>query len=92
MATSPMPVAEPQASISSFGRIVGIFFSPKSTFADIVKKPSWIAPVVVLLLAGLLINGALIRNVNWTEASKEQIAKSKLVYTNPGGARLPNRL
>jgi hypothetical protein len=77
MATSPMPVAEPQASISSFGRIVGIFFSPKSTFADIVKKPSWIAPVVVLLLTGLLINGALIRNVNWTEASKEQIAKSK---------------
>jgi Yip1 domain len=77
MATSPIPVAEPQATISPFGRILGVFFSPKATFADTVKKPSWIAPFLVLFLTGLLLNGSLIRNVNWTEASKEQIAKSK---------------
>jgi hypothetical protein len=77
MATTPMPAAESQASISPIGRIFGVFFSPKPTFADIVKKPSWVAPFLVLFLTGILLNGALVKNVNWTEASKAQIAKSK---------------
>ena len=49
MATEPMPipapVVEPAAKISPFGRIIGVLFSPKSTFEDIARKPSWILPV-----------------------------------------------
>jgi Yip1-like protein len=79
MATTPAPApaVEPQASISSFGRIAGVLFSPKPTFADIVRKPSWVAPLLVLLLTGLLLNLTLVNRVNWPEAFKEQIAKSK---------------
>jgi len=77
MATTPAPSAEPKAAISPVGRLAGIFFSPKLTFGDIVRKPSWIAPVLVLLLTGLLLNLALASHTNWTEVSKEQIAKSK---------------
>src|SRR5712691_3248497 len=42
MATTPAPAPEPQASISPFGRIIGVLFSPKSTFEDIARKPSWV--------------------------------------------------
>jgi hypothetical protein len=38
----PEAQAQPQASISPIGRIAGVFFSPKATFEDIVRKPSWL--------------------------------------------------
>jgi hypothetical protein len=77
MATTPQPVAEPQAAISPVGRIIGVLFSPKAAFADIVRKPDWMTPLAVLLLTGLLLNVALATHTDWTEVSKEQIAKSK---------------
>jgi hypothetical protein len=81
MATEPVPVsmpaAGPQASISPFGRIIGVFFSPKPTFEDIGRRPSWVAPFLVLFLTGIFLNVSLVNRVNWVEASKEQIAKSK---------------
>jgi hypothetical protein len=77
MATIPAPVAEPQAAISPFGRIFGIFFSPKATFEDIARRPSWIPPLIVLFLTGLILNLTMANHANWTEVSKQQIAKSK---------------
>ena len=41
-ASTPEPA--PVAQISPFGRIIGMFFSPKPTFEDIVRKPYWILP------------------------------------------------
>jgi hypothetical protein len=77
MATTPAPVAEPQAKISPLGRVFGVLFSPKPTFEDIVRKPSWVAPVIVLALTGILLNVALAVHTNWTEVSRQQIEKSK---------------
>jgi hypothetical protein len=45
-ASMPAPDAQSQPAISPIGRIVGVFFSPKATFEDIVRKPSWVLPVV----------------------------------------------
>jgi hypothetical protein len=77
MATIPAPVAEPQAAISPFGRIFGIFFSPKATFEDIARRPSWIPPLIVLFLTGLILNLTMANHANWAEVSKQQIAKNK---------------
>jgi hypothetical protein len=77
MATTPAPVAEPQAKTSPLGRIFGVLFSPKPAFEDIVRKPSWVAPVIVLMLTGLLLNVALAVHTNWNEVSRQQIEKSK---------------
>ena len=49
---TPLPAPEPQASISAFGRIIGVLFSPKATFEDIARKPSWLLPVVISTLLG----------------------------------------
>jgi len=77
MATTPAPVAEPQAKISPLSRILGVLFSPQPTFEDIVRKPSWVAPVIVLMLTGILLNVALGVHTNWSEVSRQQIEKSK---------------
>jgi hypothetical protein len=76
MATTPMPIPEAQTSVSPFGRVIGVFFSPKSTFEDIVKKPSWMLPVVLLTLLSIGVSFAINQRVNWREYSSQQIEKS----------------
>ena len=43
----PDPAPEAQAPINHFGRMIGVFFSPGPTFADIARRPSWIFPVIL---------------------------------------------
>jgi Yip1 domain len=80
MATDPMPIpasaAEPQATISPFGRIIGVLFSPKPTFEDIARKPSWLLPVVISTLLGIAATVALNQRVNWREYLSEQFEKN----------------
>ena len=68
MATTPAPASEAQArSISSFGRIIGVFFSPKNTFEDIVRKPSWVLPIVLLTVLSLAVSFCINQRINWRE-------------------------
>lgn len=76
MATAPAPVAAPEASISPFGRLVGVIFSPKATFADIVRKPSWLLPVILLAVLGAVAAVALNQKMDWREYMSQQIEKS----------------
>ncbi|HEV3421672.1 MAG TPA: YIP1 family protein [Candidatus Acidoferrum sp.] len=76
MATIPPPVAEPQAAISPIGRIFGVFFSPKATFEDIVRKPSWILPTALIILFSLVAIIALNSHFNWRDYISQQIEKS----------------
>ena len=83
MATMPPPAPEPQASapapqasISPFGRIMGVFFSPKATFEDIVRKPSWILPAAIILLLSLAGVTALNQHFNWREYMAQQMEKN----------------
>ena len=46
MATTSMSAPEAQPRINPFGRIIGVFTSPKQTFASIAERPSWVAPLV----------------------------------------------
>lgn len=82
MATTPvstsMPESQPEAKISPMGRLFGVLFAPKTTFADIVCKPGWLAPVIMLVLTGLLLNVSLALHANWNEVAREQIEKSRL--------------
>src|SRR5271157_5357430 len=65
MATTPVPVPAPQASISPIGRIIGVFFSPKATFEDIVRKPSWILPLVISTILAIISTVVLNQRINW---------------------------
>jgi hypothetical protein len=76
MATIPAPVAEPQASISAFGRIVGVLFSPKATFEDIARKPSWLLPAIILCLFSVIVAAGINKQINWREYMSQQIEKS----------------
>jgi len=75
-ASMPAPEAQSQPAISSIGRIIGVFFSPKATFEDIVRKPSWVLPVVLLTLFSIGVSFAINQRINWREFMSQQMEKS----------------
>jgi hypothetical protein len=76
MATTPVPVPEAQVSLSPFARIIGVFFSPKSTFEDIVRKPSWVLPIVLTTILSIGVSFSINQRINWREFMSQQIEKS----------------
>src|SRR5437899_11415239 len=74
--TTPIPAPEAQAALSPFSRIVGVFFSPGATFADIVRKPGWVLPVVLTTILSIGVSFAINQRINWREFMNQQIEKS----------------
>jgi hypothetical protein len=75
-AVAPAPGGEP-AKIGAMGRVIGAFFSPKETFEDVSKKPSWVVPMLILILCSLALNIVMANRVDWVAVSQQQIEKSK---------------
>jgi Yip1 domain len=79
MVTTPAIASEaPEASgpINHFGRIMGVFFSPKDTFADIAKRPSWILPVILMTLLGGTVAFVMNQKVDWRDVANKRIEES----------------
>lgn len=78
MATTASPIPAPEApqSINHFGRLMGVFFSPGSTFEDIVKRPTWILPIVFLTILSIGVSVAINQRIDWREFMSQQIEKS----------------
>jgi len=76
MATTPVPAPEAQASISPLGRVIGVFFSPGKTFEDIVRKPSWVLPLVLTTILSIAVSVSINQRINWREFMSQQIEKS----------------
>jgi hypothetical protein len=79
MVTTPAIAADaPEASgpINHFGRIIGVFFSPKETFADIAKRPSWILPVILMTVLGAAVAFVMNQKVDWRDVASKRIEES----------------
>jgi hypothetical protein len=72
-APSPEP---PQPSLSAVARIFGVFFSPKPTFEDIARRPSWAAPLILITLFSIVACVVLNQRMNWREYIGQQMEKS----------------
>jgi hypothetical protein len=70
---APAPAPEP---VSSVGRIFGALFSPQATFASIAAAPTWILPLVLLVIVGLATSVAISQHVGWRTVIDKQISSS----------------
>jgi hypothetical protein len=68
------PEAQPQ--MSALSRMINVLFSPGKTFEDIVRKPSWALPIVVLTLLSIAVSVGINQRVNWREFMSQQLEKS----------------
>lgn len=73
-AGSPEPPAP--APINHFGRLIGVFFSPKETFADIARRPSWIVPVILMAVLGAGVAFVMNQKTDWRDVASKRIEES----------------
>jgi len=76
MAAIPAVAPEAQEPINHFGRIIGVFFSPKETFQSIARNPSWIMPVILMTVLGCVVGFAMNKKVDWRDVASKRIEES----------------
>jgi hypothetical protein len=69
-------VDEPPRPVNHFARILGVFFSPKPTFADIAARPTWLVPVALMTLLGLATAFFMNQKVDWRDVAAKKIDES----------------
>jgi hypothetical protein len=65
MATSATPSPVPTGSDNSFARVFGVIFSPKPTFASIAQRPTWIVPLLLVIVVSLVVVAVFSQRVGW---------------------------
>jgi hypothetical protein len=78
MATTPVSAAAPDAQppINPFGRMIGIFFSPKKTFAQIAERPNWLVPLLLMAILGTVVGAMLNTKMNWGDYIRHKAEES----------------
>jgi hypothetical protein len=61
----PDPTPAPTGSDNSFSRIFGVIFSPQATFASIVRRPTWVVPLLLVVVVSLAIVALFSQRVGW---------------------------
>jgi hypothetical protein len=74
-AVAPAPGGE-QAKIGAFGRLTGVLFSPGQTFEDIVRKPSWVVPIVILIILNIAVTALVVKKIDWAGMIRTQLENS----------------
>jgi hypothetical protein len=60
-----------------------VFFEPGKTFADIGRRPTWIAPVLLLIAAALLVTIVMSKKIGMEQIIRQQME------SNPRTAQMP---
>ena len=81
----PMPEERPGDSFLS--RALGVFISPGAAFADIARKPGFIAPLVTIILASF----ALIDTMNW-KLGPETLTRLQLEHSSFASKMSPEQI
>jgi hypothetical protein len=71
-----MPPVEEPPSKSFLQRFIGVFVSPYETFADIVRKPDWIAPLVVVIIMSMAVTEIMLAKIGIERIVRNSIEQS----------------
>jgi hypothetical protein len=75
--TAVAPVApEAEPPMGTMARITGVLFSPSKTFADIAKKPNWVAVFLLLVVFALGISALIGQKTNWRSFFERQMSQN----------------
>ena len=84
MTPEALQPAEPEEKgMGEISRIAGVFFEPGKTFADIARRPTWVVPMVLMIVVVLVLIALFAQHVGWERAVRHQFE------TNPRLMQLP---
>ena len=61
---------------SSFGRLVGALFAPVKTFESIRERPTWLVPLLALMVLAITVSLVATPKVDWEDVITTQMEKS----------------
>jgi hypothetical protein len=59
--------------MSEISRIAGVFFEPAKTFEDVASRPSFLVPLVLVILCSLIYTGLYSQHVGWEPMLRHQM-------------------
>lgn len=62
--------------MGEFSRVTGVFFEPKKTFEDIALRPTFLVPMLLVILFGIVYLTQVGQRVGWDRVSRQQIESS----------------
>jgi hypothetical protein len=62
---SALPTPAPSGSDNPISRIIGVIVNPKPTFASIVARPTWIVPLIIMMIISLTTIFIFSKRVGW---------------------------
>jgi len=54
-------------------RISGVFFEPTKTFTDIARRPSWLLPMILVILASMAASFVISQRITWDRVVRQQV-------------------
>jgi hypothetical protein len=76
MSTTPVTTPEGQRETSAISRMVGVIVSPKKTFADIARRPTWLAPFLILCVLSVAAGALVGQKTDWRSFFEHQNSKN----------------
>lgn len=77
MTTESLPVAAPEpAGMGIFSRLAGVIFEPKKTFEDIARRPTFVVPLVLVIVSGVAFMVAFSQHIGWEKTVRDKIEAS----------------
>ena len=87
MSTNPVAVPETQPTrrpeTGAVGRMTGVIVNPKSTFAEIARRPTWVVPFITLCVLSIIVSGLLAQKTDWRSFFERQMSKNSRLDQMP---------
>ncbi len=88
MQNAAMAAQQPEVpSLTVPQRLFGALFNPKPTFADIVRRPSFLPPLIVLIVFSLASSIVIVRRIGIEQIVRSEVMKSPQVADLPAERR-----
>jgi len=66
---------EPQ-KMSEISRLAGVIFEPGKTFEDVAQRPTWLVPLLLIMVVNCIYIGLFSQHVGWERFMRQQIESS----------------
>jgi hypothetical protein len=82
------PALEPAPSgMNEISRLGGVFFEPGKTFADIAARPSFLLPLILMIVAGLASSYTMGQKIGWERMFRHQAETNSRLQQMPADQR-----
>ncbi len=85
--TPSTPTPEAPAKMNSIARVFGALFNPKSTFDSIVRRPTWLLPIILGCIIFIGIVAAFTHRGGWESFMEKQDASNSRIQNMTPEAR-----